>query len=183
MRVAALPQPPGAASVDRRALLHGAVLGIMLGCTPRAARGAVEGIPFYAPAAGDISSGAASGLPRAGFETLLPAVEAMRDDIGRSRELLGRMDWTELGAIDIAGRSNVLGSFAAILGDDAYATDRNLRSCGAPCGLPLVRGASDYSLSPPTPQVHRRRAETPVHQCGEAAGQTGGRHRRGRPCS
>ena len=125
MRVAPLPQPPGAASADRRALLHGAVLGVVLGCTPRAARGAVEGIPFYAPAAGDISSGAASGLPRAGFETLLPAVEAMRDDIGRSRELLGRMDWTELGAIDIAGRSNVLGSFAAILGDDAYARYRS----------------------------------------------------------
>ena len=78
----------------------------------------VEGIPLYAP-------GSSVLLPEAGFETYLPRLESLRDDILPSlSKAVSESDWpaaAQLANADLlAQQLKTFGSTAALLGDDAY---------------------------------------------------------------
>ena len=104
--------------MPRRELLLSTTLGgAALVWLPRPAAAQVDGIPLYAP------SGSAP-LPKVGFEKLLPALERRIEDVGERRLAAGRGDWSGVVALvspeEVAAQGALLGSLAAILGDEAY---------------------------------------------------------------
>lgn len=141
--------------MPRRELLLSTTLGgAALVWLPRPAAAQVDGIPLYAP------SGSAP-LPKVGFEKLLPALERRIEDVGERRLAAGRGDWSGVVALvspeEVAAQGALLGSLAAILGDEAYtvltfkgkylASLKKLSEANLVAGTPPSAAVADDAMS------------------------------------
>jgi len=105
-------------SLSRRSFAA-AVTAFAMAAIPRQPAAAiVEGIPLYAP-------GEKVMLPDAGFETYLPKLETLRDDVLPSlSKAVAELDWSVAAQLANADQNaqqmKLFGSTAALLGDDAY---------------------------------------------------------------